>query len=429
MTEVYDVIIVGGGLAGALMATRIHDVTPDASLLILEKESVLGGRMSSTSRERHHWGYGMSGISRGLFDFWNQSMKLDPESQDLPHFATGSFESLGILAAGKMTTVAWREAFAKEGARALAGGAAVRDWGLVEKFTQAVTSGQKADQVFSHAFEGNRKSPSALVVEQLAQCWGISELWAATSLAVIERSELWASGLVKGRWNEAVTAMLESPRLKERLTIKTEARVLDARQEEETVWSVKSEQGMFNGKRLVVAHSPWEAIQWLPKEYWPTALLTVASKTKPASVVILTESIKKSAPLPDTILIPAEGVQAMVEEHEVCFQATLNFELTLQAPEVGKAIKCLRRARKKLCQAIPELELEGEHLTLLPVGWAQPTAASDRRWMEKLEKGNFQSLDLAFCGDAYGESFDGDKNLMASVLSAAEYMTKTSQKR
>jgi len=420
----YDVMIVGGGLAGVMMAARVHDMNPNASILLLEKDTSLGGRISATSRGQHRWGYGFSGLTRELFDFWNQSMKLDPESQDLPHYAEGSFESLGIFAASKMTTVSWREAFGKEGARAIAGGAAVRDWGHIEKFLQDVNDGDKGDQAFAQVYGGNRKSPSALVAEQLSQCWGIPDLWTATAKAVVERSEMWRSGLIKGRWNEAIAAMLGSPRIKERLTVLTEARVVNGKKQD-GLWLIDTGRGPFVGKRLVVAQSPWEAVQWLAKDAWPTSLLTIASKTKPASVVMLTETMSKPVPLPDTILIPAENAQVMVEGRELCFQATLNYELTVQAPEVVKAIKALRRARKKLTTAIPELELSGEHLALLPVGWAQPTACSERRWMEKLEKGNFQSKDLVFCGDAYGESFNGDKNLMSSVLSACEWVTKS----
>ena len=104
-------------------------------------------------------------------------------------------------------------------------------------------------------------------------------------------------------------------------------------------------------------------------------------------------------------------------------QATLNFELTLSAPEVVKAVKRLRRARKKLLAAVPELKVDGDHIALLPVAWGQPLAPNERKVMAKLADFKFQAKHLLFCGDAYGPHLEGDKNIIDSALKACDIMS------
>ena len=103
-------------------------------------------------------------------------------------------------------------------------------------------------------------------------------------------------------------------------------------------------------------------------------------------------------------------------------QATLNFELTLSAPDVVKAVKRLRRARKKLLAAVPDLKTEGDHIALLPVAWSQPLAPNERKIMAKLGDYNFQKKHLAFCGDAYGPHLEGDKNIIGSAMKACDVL-------
>ena len=45
MTKPYDVLILGGGIAGLYAAYKIHQRSPQFSILILEKENYLGGRV------------------------------------------------------------------------------------------------------------------------------------------------------------------------------------------------------------------------------------------------------------------------------------------------------------------------------------------------------------------------------------------------
>ena len=141
-------------------------------------------------------------------------------------------------------------------------------------------------------------------------------------------------------------------------------------------------------------------------------------------MVVLTERLlfaeDVAHDLPDVTIVPAERVQIIRSgERELCFQATIDYELSLQAPAVIKAVKALKRARKKLQQIYPDTVSESGHVALLPVAWAQSPVHSDRRYLERLDKKSFQTPTLAFCGDAYGARYDGDANLIQSVFLAS----------
>ena len=415
MDETYDVMIVGAGLSGVLAAARIHEQHPDYRILLVEKENRPGGRLRATDTRAGRYSYGLGHISPALFEFWNQTMKADPEGQDLPGYRERQPDSLGVLAAGKISMVPLSEAFGTTGARAIAGGAAVRDWKLVDKLFEGEEKGLKAiDQAFAQAWSGTRKSPSAIVMEHLSRCWGVPDLWTAHTRGVLDRARRSADPAVSGRWEDALDDLLA--RAGDALTLEQNCRIIRADRQED-VWVLSSGQESFRGHRLVVAQSPWEALDWLPKEHWPPALLSVAMKTRPVSLVTLTVTFDYGEPeaIPRMLLVPAEDVQMMKDGHELCFQATLDYELTLQSPAVVKAVKRLRRSLKKLGKALEGITFSEEHIALLPVAWTQPPDLSDKRWISRLKSASLQSAQLMFCGDTYDNQFDGDQNLIRSL--------------
>ena len=124
------------------------------------------------------------------------------------------------------------------------------------------------------------------------------------------------------------------------------------------------------------------------------------------------------------IIIPSESVQATISPKEIVFQATIDYELSLQAPDVVKAVKRLKRALKKLLTAAPEIKTGIERVALVPVGWAQTPSIMERKHLDRLKIDAVQDRHLAFCGDAYGKSLNGDDNLIESVISASEAISK-----
>jgi glycine/D-amino acid oxidase-like deaminating enzyme len=423
MEDIYDVIIAGAGFAGVSVASRIRELQPEWSVALIDKEPRPGGRLLSMARPQNIWPYGFNALNPALFEWLDQSLKQSPEADDLPRYVRGQLQSMGVLAAGKISEVPLDEAFSQAGGRAVAGAAAARDWTLVDELMAKVEEGKKLDQPLSQSWGGTRKSPSAIALEHLTRLWGIPDLWSVSNAVLKQRAEEFSATKTIGDWDQALAAVLNASAAGSRLDTRFETRILSADYQDE-VWTVVTTQGALKSRRLVVAQNPWDALLWLPKNHWPAKLMSIPNKTKPASAVLLCEEIVQPDPemtLPDFILIPAENVQAIVgQDGSLCFQATLNYELTLQAPAVVKAVKRLRRARKKLVAAFPKLQLEGDHIALVPVAWSQPLAANDRRLLDKLDMTKCQSAHLVFCGDAYGQSTQADQNLMSSVRLACE---------
>ena len=428
MENSYDVIIAGGGLAALLAAVKLHQAQPDLSILLLEKEPQLGGRLRPQDVNQNQWNYGFSTIHATLFEYWDHLLKADPEALDLPTFAKGHLENAGILASQTITPVAVSQLFGADGAHAIAGAAAVRDWVKVEQVIAKLEEGKQPDQNFGNVWGGTRKDPSTIILNLLGNLWGVTDIWGAHAESLFQ---LFAGFKVKrffGDWHEAISNMIQRPTLAEKLSVKTKCRIgqaalVDGR------WRVKSEQGTFDGKHLVVAIPPWECLSWLSKEYMPLPLIQVSSRVRPVSVVTLgatitsghTHEAGQTHDLPHIVLVPSEQVQVMINPAgDICFQATLDFEMTLQAPDVVKSVKRLRRAHKKFFGALPGLVVQGDHMTLKPVGWSRSLIPSSLRLMKNLEHRPFQTDMITFCGDAYGANVEGDLNIISSVNSAVE---------
>lgn len=442
-------VVAGGGIAGVLTAARLAAAHPERRIVILEKEGILGGRLRGTAPDRRQYSYGLNAISDSLFDVLNKTLKADPEAADLEEIVVGRQGKIGVLAGNKVNEISIDLWFAPKGARTLGGLTAARQWGEVEEIVRkgaevattdddedegdaegaevAADSGAKhlvKSHPFSHYWKKPRKVPAAVVLEHFGSAFGIPDVWGAATNAIGQRAAFHAGKLRSGNWEKAIDALVERPWFKESVTIATGSRIVHASQVDGE-WLVDAEDGAYRAKSLVVAQPPWQAMAWLPRALWPAHVLQVASKTKPVSVVVLAEQVlKPEVDIPDVTIVPAERVQVIRNSpREICFQATIDFELSLQAPAVVKAVKALKRARKKLLALHPGLVTETNHIALMPIAWAQSPAHSDRRWLERLEKKPIATASLAFCGDAYGAAYDGDQNIVRSVAAAVEALS------
>ncbi|MFW7380291.1 MAG: FAD-dependent oxidoreductase [Oligoflexus sp.] len=426
MKQIHDVIIAGAGCSGVITAARLHELAPDWSIALVDKEVRPGGRLLSSSRHENVWTLGLNTMSPALCEWLDQALKANPDADDLPGFVRGQRRRLGVLSAGDISEVTIDDVLDKKAGRAIAGAAAARDWSLVDELVARAQEGKKTDQPLGQSWGGTRKSPSAIALEHLARLWGIPDMWTVSNEVILQRAQEFQQTIMIGDWDQALSAVLSRAIDSQFLQTFFETRILGADYQDD-VWTLATTKGSLQGKRLVVAQNPWDALLWLPKNHWPSRLVTIPGKAKPSSAVLLTDEITTASEkeIPDVILIPAENVQVIVEQGKsICFQATLTFELTLQAPAVVKAVKRLRRARKKLMAVYPDLQLEGDHLALVPVAWSQPIAPADRRMLEKLEIDKHQASHLVFCGDAYGPALHAEQNLMSSVRSACESLRK-----
>mgnify|MGYP001205616708 CR=1 FL=1 len=421
--EVFDVAIAGAGLAGMIMAARLRKLDQDLKILVLEKEESVGGRLRSSSVENSSWSAGLKAISQDLYNYWDAIMRDNPEGADLPMFDVRDQKRLGILMAGKVKEVPILEAFSESGAKAFAGAAAARDWKNVDDLFESETKDLKVmTQNFATAFKGNKRSPSAVVLDNLARLWGVSDLWACQARGFLGRSREAGKPSYIGDWEQAMAELLKGSGAA--VDIKTGSRILSSRKANNG-WELETITGCYKARKLIVAQAPWEASRWLGKSFWPSELSAVATRSKPTSLVILSEIMKshEAFDFPDVMLIPAENVQVIIDGQEICFQVTLDYELTMQAPAVVKAVKRLKRARKKFVAAHDGLLTTGDFLALIPVGWGHLTTPGDRRFAEKMKSNKFQKEDLMFCGDAYGPEMNGDDNFITSCTKAYEQIS------
>lgn len=415
-TKSFDVVIAGAGVSGLLVAHKYCQANPEAKVLVLEKDSRVGGRLGTLSGDSR--GVGFNSVTPRLYEFWNQAIKQDPEADDLPSLVSGKQAKAAILMGNKFSEVETKKLYTEEGARALGGLAAKRQWNDVKTLFE---SEDNFDKTFAESWKSPRKSPAIMVLETYAQAFGITNIWESTPGAIAERGSFYTSEPHTGDWTPALAALTKSFEVSGQLQIQTNARIINADHDGDE-WHIQTAQGHFFGDRMVIAQPPWIASQWLPKKLWPTQLLTVINKTKPVSLVVLSAPITggHSEGLPQMVMIPAESVQVTISKTEIVFQATIDYELSLQAPDVVKAVKRLKRAHKKFLAATPELKTGIERVALVPVAWSQTPSMMERKHLDRLKMDDIQDRHLAFCGDAYGRSLNGDDNLIESVTSAYE---------
>lgn len=408
MEDSCDVIIAGSGLAGLLALSRLSREKPDWTFALLEREPWHGGRMRPSLESEGSRSCGLQSASAELYDFV-MAMLGSQNANGLIR----PLKSLGVMIGQKVQELSFEQLTTVDMARAIAGGAATKDWPMVEQLLGSETSEEAVNQLW----KGDRKSAAMVPLEQLAHFWGLPDL-AGSSMRPLQSGFRDArKGLWTGRWDLLFDELIANLRFEKRLKLVTRAQVMAAKYEEKT-WTVSSTNGVFQSARLLVAQSPWEAILWLPKDLWPSRLLNIASKTKPVSLVTLSE-INSFQGLPDLLFVTAEDVQVVSLPGQICFQAPLNYELTVQAPAVGKTIKRLKRARKKLSLVYPEIGPEGgEHLALLSVGWTHSTHPAEYKWFEKIDASHVQKKHLGFAGDSIGAEETGDLNLITSVQDA-----------
>ena len=414
----FDIIVAGAGVTGILAANRLCQSLPDAKVLLLDKAPRPGGRAMSPKGE-DDWGYGLNFVSKKVLNFIEHSYSLEPdlsmpESAYEHKLATGS-----ILAAGKFQDIELADCFNAKGAKALAGNAAVKEWPKVESILSASKENEKSEVSFSKAWKDGKKNPAVIALRHLSTFCGMSDIWKSSPLAIQERLEYFESGLYSGPWEDLLSELLSFPSLEDRLESHFSCRIIEAAYEENS-WRVLTEKGLFSAKALMVAQAPWHAVEWLDRKDCPIPVLQLAMKSNPTSIVTLSTKHEAIQILPDLVYIPAEEVQVLkVSDTSLCYQATIDFETTLNAPAVVKAIKRLKRARKKLEAVREDLKSTREHIALVPIAWSHSAYLSERKIVEKLaEESKFQSPKLGFCGDSYGDNYSPDVNLVKSLTTA-----------
>ncbi|RZA20617.1 MAG: hypothetical protein EOP10_17805 [Proteobacteria bacterium] len=406
-----DVIIAGSGMAGLLALSRLSRERPDWTFTVLEREPWHGGRMRPSLGSEGSRSCGLQTASTDLYRYVLQSLQLtEDESLVRP------MRSVGVMIGQKIQELAFEQFTTTDMAKAIAGNAATKDWPKIEELLAAEAMSEEA---LSALWKGDKKSPALVPLEQLAHYWGVPEL-SGSSIRPLQSGYRQAKqGIWTGRWDLLFDEFLSRLRSENRLRLIPRSQIMTASYEEKT-WTMSTTQGTFQGQKLLVAQSPWEAFLWLPKDYWPSRLINIASKTKPVSLVSLSE-LSPVKGLPDLLIVTAEDTQVLHLDGQIVYQTPINYELTVQAPAVGKAVKRLKRARKKLSQLFSEIGPEGgEHLALLSVGWTHSIHPPEYKWFEKLDAAHIQKPHLGFAGDGIGAETTADLNVIRSVEEASD---------
>ena len=418
----YDIIIAGAGIAGTLAVNRLFQTLDGVKILILEKGQKAGGRALSYEGSNDFWGYGLNFLSTEVLDYISHSYSIEPELQFDESLRERSLKTGAILAGGKLNQFSIAHCFSPEGAKALGGNAAVREWPKVDSLLGADEDHDKAS--FAKMWKEGKKNPASTVLEHYSSFCGLTDLWKSSPRAVYERAQYFQSGLHTGPWNKVIEQLLSFPDMNQSVQVELSCRIIDANYNDES-WSLTTEKGVFSAKTLLIAQSPWETIEWLDRSSCPLPVLQAALKTKPTSVVTLSTQPKNMDSIDDFIYLPAEEVMIIkTSEDVITFQSVIDYESSLNAPAVLKAVKRLKRARKKLEKFNPDLMSEKEHLALVPIAWSQSTHISERKIQQALSKTEKYQLDhLSFCGDSYGDHYCPDVNLLKSLTSACSALS------
>ena len=422
----FDIIVAGAGLAGTLAANRLFQTLKGVKILVLEKDRNPGGRILSYSTSDESWGYGLNFLSARLLEFISHTFSIEPDLDTHAQLYEKKLQYGSILAAGKFNDFLIENCFSAEGVKALGGTAAVKEWKKIEGLLE---NSDEIDKIsFAKAWKEGKKNPAATVLQHFSSFCGFADLWKISPKAIYERSKDFQSGLYSGPWNQVIEQLLSFPSMKETLRFEPSCRIIDATMNEDR-WVVQTEKGCFKSKALLVAQSPWETLDWLDRSHIPLSVLQMALKTKPTSLVTLSTKPKNIESVRDLVYIPSEEVMVLKSSDNVInFQTVIDYESTLNAPSVVKAVKRLKRARKKLEKFKPELLSEKEHIALVPVAWTQSAYLSERKYVHGLANiSNYQLEHLSFCGDSYGEHYCPDVNLLKSLTSACTSISKTFQ--
>jgi protoporphyrinogen oxidase len=405
----YDVVIAGGGMSGILAAAFLASSRKDLKIHLLESENYFGGRLRSSHPEVPRWGFGLNAISSELLAFFGETLKTLYPNWDMTNFFINECRQAAYCSGGKVHRFSYSDILKTAGVKAMGGRNAAREWEEFEaKFSELVSL--HAHEAVSKGLDMKRSGASGTILGEVSKALGTPDVW--NSPLELLKSKIDSLDLKVGYFDDLLESTVELLENDGLITASRHCRVFDIKKGENG-WVLHTEKGLFWAQDVIVAFNPWAAVQTMAREVMPVAVANMALKAKPVSLVVLSTHIEAGEIDCDFIMISSEAVQILRHGSELNLQATIDYEMSLDAPEVVKAVKRLKRAAKKLPQYFEGLKLKGEFLGLVSEAWALPTVAHDFKYIEKMGKPGHDGLH--FVGDAYGNSYNGDSNIISSV--------------
>jgi glycine/D-amino acid oxidase-like deaminating enzyme len=415
--QTFDVVIAGGGMSGVLAAVHLIDPNKNMSIHVLEAEKVCGGRLRSSRQDHGRWGFGLNSLAPGLVEFMTASMKKIYPQWSMEDYLVEQQAKAGYCAGGKVSRFELSDLFRVSGVKAMGGRNAAKEWEDTEPLLFSNSEKDHFESI-SKVLNIKRSGASGTILSEIARASGVPDVWSAP-LGLL-RAKALGPCRVHGYFDDLLDDTVELLVKDQWISMARHCRLVDLKKEGD-LWILQTEQGPLAARNVILAHNPWSATSTVPREIMPVAISNLALKAKPVSMVALSTKIAAGSMDLDLVMIASEEVRAMRHGDVLTFQATIDYEMSLDAPEVVKAVKRLKRAAKKLSQYFGGLELSGEFIGLIPEAWAQPTNASDHKFIEKMKFSHGPGL--FFVGDAYGDSFDGDSNIISSIERLEEHLS------
>ena len=375
-----SIAIVGGGLASLLLASRLTNRLPLLALTVFEQEANIGGRLCNKDPSLHS-------ISIELASYWEQTLRSDPEAEDLHELATiKPLDPIAILTGGKMVAVARADVFSEATIKLLANRSVAKYW---QQFI-ADTSNKNIKSIDRHF---------TTTLGKLVPLLGLASTEGVSIKACQQRITAFnAREAVHADWQKAVAKLTNTS-----MQIHTDCQVYAA-QHRNNKWCIASKMGESEHDILVVAQPLVSVDSWLEKKY---LRMFGIRKALPASSLCLGLAIDNELELPaPTLLIANERAIIYKDKGMLVASTPLAFEVSLQATKTVQALGRLKRASQTLLKLFPHVTAQRKWVALLPAAYPVSLAFDLKNC----------PANLYFCGDNYGNSEDGDRNLLVSIL-------------
>ena len=423
----FEVIIAGNGMPGILAANRLCQTMQNSRILLIDMaDDPRTGGDSLADKVQPKWQSQPHFISSEILNFIEKSYSLEPDLSMSTQIGRRKISTAAIYSAKSFHQLPLDKIFSHLGAKILGGSAAEKEWSKLEGIINENTPNSTSEQSISRLWKDGKKSPALTALKHLSYFYGITDIWRSPIQAIRQRANFLQSGLYSGVWGPLLADLLSFPAVEDRLVSLFSCRIIDAKRGDDH-WTLQTEKGIFRGDKLLVAQAPWDTFEWLDRSSAPLKILNLALKSKPTSVVSLCTTPQHNPNIDHLIYLPSEEVQVLqINEGSLCYLATIDYESSLQAPVVTKAIKRLKRARKKLESILPKIKSDSEHFALVPIAWPQSATVVEKRLIQNLkDQSSFQKHHLGFCGDCYGDSYSPDLNLLRSLISSCAAMSES----
>ena len=438
----YDLLIVGEGLPGCLVAAHVLKQHPHWLIAMVGEDSKWAGRHSAplpeaaeqNSKNHNPWGYGLHGLSQEL-TAEIQEMFTGKDSSSKPHFEITKLKELGYLQGGslhrftlenlgsaptiglfegkKIATVLAQELSQWTGSLSFSKDELQE---LLSKKTamkeQIHSWSQKHPTLFehlAHASEGGYFHHLARLLGVIVEDFLDSQ---APLLTMVQRYQQLKQGSHYAAWDQLISKWLAEQT--HSLHLFPQTTITAKTQQEEGVFKLATTHGMICAHRWVGSHHCWKVSETLDLSLaplsWQKAITHRSLTTEPTSLIcLIASSTADLSDLPQITSLARERIHALRSGNTLIFQGLLPYENTLHAPRSSVMVRRLRRGLKQLA-AHTNRDLKEHFLTVLP--YAYPALHS--AWKEK-EPTLQRPSSVFFCEGSYGPYLSEEKNLQQGL--------------